>query len=134
MNIFFSHSTADAAITQALVDILGRNGAAMTPFYSSNPETGIAGGEGIMSRINRAITDCALFVPVLTENYVRSMYCMYELSVAAFLQEQGRLRIIPIAANTEVYSRVSSILQQFDLLYIDALEEKAPRIFCQTFE
>lgn len=134
MNIFFSHSTADAGIIQTLVDILGRDGADMIPFYSSNPETGIAGGEGIMSRINRAITDCHLFVPIITENYVRSLYCMYELSVAAFLQEQGKLRIIPIAASTEIYNRVSTILQQFDLLYIDAMDEKAPRILCQTFD
>ena len=134
MNIFFRHSTADAGIAQSLVDILKRNAPAMIPFYSSNPETGIAGGEGIMSRINRAITECTLFVPVITENYVRSMYCIYELSVAAFLQEQGKLRIIPLASSQELYGRVSSILQQFDLLYINAQEEIAPRIFCQTFE
>lgn len=134
MNIFFSHSTADAGAVQTLVDILNSTPNAMVPFYSSNPETGIAGGEGIMSRINRAIMDCALFVPVITENYVRSLYCMYELSVAAFLQEQGKLRIVPIAADAEVYSRVSSILQQFDLLYINAREDIAPRVFCQTFD
>lgn len=134
MNIFFSHSSADAEIVQAIVDILARGNPSIKPFYSSRPETGIAGGEGIMSRINRAMTECALFVPIITENYVRSMYCVYELSVAAFLQEQGKVRIIPLASSQELYGRVSSILQQFDLLYINAPDRKAPRIFCQTFE
>lgn len=133
MNIFFSHSTADADIVQKFVNILGTDG--MEAFYSSNPETGIAGGERIMSKINQAISGCDLFIPVITENYIRSMYCMYELSVVAFLRETSKIPlIIPIAASRELYERVSSILRQFDLLYIDALEEKAPQIFCQTFE
>ena len=132
-NIFFSHSSDDEQIVRDMVAIVEGGADPVTSFYSSDPKTGVLAGEGIMARINKEIVQCQLFVPVITENYVRSQYCMYELSVAAFLQEQGKLRIIPIVSSQAIYDRVSSILTQFDLLYIDAGISKAAQIFFQTF-
>ena len=132
MNIFFSHSSDDEQIVRELVDILS-DGETLVPFYSSDPKTGVLAGEGIMARINKEIDHCQMFVPVISENYVRSQYCMYELSVAAFLQSRGEMHIIPIVSNRSIYDRISPILVQFDLLYIDAEYSKAPQIFSQTF-
>ena len=131
MNIFFSHSADDAPLVVEMVEILSVE--SVQSFYSSAPETGVLAGEGIMARINKEITQCQLFVPIITENYVRSQYCMYELSVAAFLQAQNKLKIIPIVNNQNTYNRIGTILKQFDLLYISAEDPKAPRIFLQAF-
>ncbi len=133
MKIFISHSSKDANIVHQLVALLTLGVEDMDVFYSSDPDTGIEGGQGIMSKINQTLSDCHCFLPIITENYIRSLYCVYELSVSAFLKSQNDLNIIPIAANEEIYSRVSSILQQFDLRYVDASKADSPRILKQSF-
>ena len=133
MKLFFSHNTDDEAVVQQLVNLLHETNGEWQPFYSSDPHTGVTAGEGILSRINQEICQCHKFVAIITESYVRSQYCMYELSVAAFLRAQGQLDIIPIVSNKEIYDRVNSILAQFDLLYIEAGAPKANDIFRQAF-
>lgn len=132
MNVFFSHSSDDAHIVREMVDIFSGNNELIS-FYSSDPKTGVLAGEGVMARINTEISKCQYLVAIISENYVRSQYCMYELSVASFLQSRDEIRIIPIVSSLSIYEQISSILAQFDLLYVDASSPKAAELFCQTF-
>ncbi len=132
MNIFISHCSKDAEEVKALTKILAESNPDLNIFFSSDPEKGIAGGQGIMSQINSTLSECECFVPIITENYVRSLYCMYELSVVAYLRQQKKIDIIPIASNAQIYNRVSTVLQQFDIRYIDASDKGASIILRQS--
>ncbi len=117
-----------------MVHLLSQGREDVQAFYSSDPKTGVMAGEGIMARINHEISRSDYFLPIITENYVRSIYCMYELSIAAYLQGQKKIKLIPIVANRSIYDRVNAILSQPDILYIDARMEKAPQVFFQAFD
>lgn len=134
MNIFFSHSNTDSPLVEELVEILKDNEATINAFYSSKPETGILAGHGITDGINQALVQCQYFVPIITENYVRSQYCMYELSVASFLRAHKRLEIIPIVTNETIYKQINTILTQFDLLFIDASGTNPAELLFEAFK
>lgn len=91
MKIFISHCSEDGKVIEKLVSIWKACGTDITLFYSSNPETGVAAGDGLLNRINGEIEQCDYFVPIITENYVRSLYCIYELSVAMYLQNSWEI-------------------------------------------
>lgn len=73
MKIFISHCSEDGKVIEKLVSIWKACSSDITLFYSSNPETGVAAGDGLLNRINGEIEQCDYFVPIITENYVRKL-------------------------------------------------------------
>ncbi len=129
MKIFFSHCSEDRAAVSDMVELIGGTKKGVKLFYSSDPDTGVDAGEDLIARINREVNGCNLFVPVITENYVRSIYCTYELSLAVFLKKN----IVPVASSAAVYEKLVSIIGR-QLLYIDASAKDGARIFANKFQ
>ena len=93
MRIFISHCSSDKELFnkyKELFDFDKKKGF----FYSSSPETGIESGNELMRTINKEVSNCDTFVALITENYVRSIYCLYELNIATYLVSKKR-KIIP---------------------------------------
>lgn len=132
MKIFISHCSEDGKVIEKLVSIWKACGTDITLFYSSNPETGVAAGDGLLNRINGEIEQCDYFVPIITENYVRSLYCIYELSVAMYLQN-SQCRKVPICSSAKQYEALGNILSAADLLYIDAQSAGKTALFFESF-
>ena len=75
-------------------------------FCSSNPNAGIDTGKKLHDEINRQLQNCDIFVAIVTENYLRSPHCIYEMSVARYLQKKTP---IIIYANDDVSDRIRDI-------------------------
>ncbi len=129
MKIFFSHCSEDKEITWQIVTLLRDTQKKVKPFFSSDPDTGVGAGENLMECINREIKQCDLFIPVVTENYLRSIYCMYELSLAVFL----KLEIVPLVASRALYEKLGKIVGN-NILFIDASSHDGARIFANRFQ
>lgn len=74
IKVFISHCSEDGGIIAALAELWKECGEEIKLFYSSDPETGIPAGDSLLRRISGEIEQCGFFVPVLTENYARSLY------------------------------------------------------------
>ena len=118
MKIFISHCSNDAELIRKYKSIFESDKDSKI-FFSSSPDTGIESGGEIINSLNNAIKECDVFVCIITENYVRSQFCLYELNVATFLYSKERT-IIPIVTNSKVYSRIKSTIEHLNLIYIDA--------------
>ena len=118
MRIFISHCSSDKELFnkyKELFDFDKKKGF----FYSSSPETGIESGNELMRTINKEVSNCDTFVALITENYVRSIYCLYELNIATYLVSKKR-KIIPIVVNDSVFERVKPTLEHLNLIYLNA--------------
>ncbi len=134
-NLFLSHAGADGEIIEPLCHILKKRQDNKEIVFSSLAETGTRGGDELMPWINQNLEQCEIFVAVITENYVRSLYCMYELNLAIYLYAQKRLsKIIPICSSENVYRKIEKLLAPYGLIYLNASDpEKASDIFLYTF-
>lgn len=133
MKIFISHCSADSAVVEKMVQVWKAASFGAELFYSSDPKTGIAAGDGVLNRINQEIQQCDVFVPVITENYVRSLYCVYELSTAMYLHTTAGKKVVPCCAGAGQYDALESIFSAADLLYIDAHSPQAADLFLESF-
>lgn len=134
-NLFLSHAGADGEIIEPLCRILKKRQDNSEIVFSSLAETGTRGGDELMPWINRNLEECEVFVAVITENYVRSLYCMYELNLALYLYTQQKLsKIIPICSSENVYHKVEKLLSSYGFIYLNAAEpERAGEDFLLTF-
>lgn len=128
--VFISHCSEDGGVIAALAEIWRECGEEVELFYSSDPETGIPAGDSLLRRISGEIEQCGVFVPVLTENYARSLYCVYELSAAVCLRS---CRIVPICSSAAQFDALRSILAASDLRYIDAESPDAAAVMLESF-
>lgn len=104
--IFISHTKADYEKTRMeslLCDILEKD---YEVFCSSNPNEGIKSGKKLHQEMDRQLKECDIFMAVVTENYLRSPHCLYEMSVARFLNKEDP---IIIYANNHIMKRIGNI-------------------------
>ncbi len=130
IKVFISHCSEDGGIIAALAELWKECGEEIKLFYSSDPETGIPAGDSLLRRISGEIEQCGFFVPVLTENYARSLYCVYELSAAVCRQS---CRIVPICSSAAQFDALQNILAASDLRYIDAGSPDAAAVMLESF-
>lgn len=123
MKVFFSHCSEDKEIANGIVNLWK-----CPRFYSSLPDTGVDAGENLLDRINLEIKKCKTYIPIVTPSFLRSLYCMYELSVAVFLKKD----IVPIATDAETYGKLANILGR-EILYINASKDDAAEVFAKRF-
>ena len=122
-NIFLSHAGADKDIITELCKILEKSNrkGSENIVYSSLAKTGAQGGDILMPWINKKLERCEVFLVVITENYVRSLYCMYELNLALYLYSKRKIKkFIPICSNMNVYHKVENLLSSYGLVYLIA--------------
>ena len=122
MRIFISHCSDDAKLIDEYKHIF-KTGKKDQIFFSSDPQTGIKSGSELMTSINKEIKNCNLFVCIITENYVRSDFCLYEFNVATFLTNK-KMGFLPIVTNDNVYKRVKKTIEHLNLIYINAANKK----------
>lgn len=107
--IFISHSSVDnqkIKVAKRLQMFLEEHGYAV--FCSSVPKRGISFGKRLFQEMNKNLKKCDYFIAIITDNYIRSPYCLYELCTARFLN----LHMIPILSNMQVEARIKALLNQ----------------------
>ena len=104
--IFISHTKTDYELTQMESLLCGMLDKDYTVFCSSNPQKGIKSGKKLHEEMNCQLSECDIFMAVVTENYLRSPHCLYEMSVARFLKKQN---LVIIYANDNIMKRISNI-------------------------
>lgn len=77
-------------------------------FCSSVSQKGIKAGEYLHEQINKNIKKCSLFLAIITDNYVRSPHCLYELCAARF---SGKA-VVAIYSNEQVQQNLKHIADQ----------------------
>lgn len=102
--IFISHASADnrTKIIDELFKILEPDNKV---FYSSLSNTGIALGEYLHKEINEQLEGCDLYIAIITNNFLKSQHCIYELSIARFLSK----KVIAIYADPSTKENISHI-------------------------
>ena len=81
MKIFISHSSKDAKIATELARLFERMNPEINVFCSS--ETGaIQVGQNFVKVITDKLTGCNAFIPLLSDNYYSSRFCVIELGFA----------------------------------------------------
>lgn len=82
--IFISHSSTDRPIVDALVKLLvwSITGLNQTDIhYTSRPATGLPAGTWIQRQLIMDIRSSDYFISVVSESYLTSLYCLWELGV-----------------------------------------------------
>ena len=106
--VFISHASIDnngeTKVVEHLQQILENNG--YNVFCTSVPRRGIFYGKKLFKEINKKLNLSDYFVAIITDNYVRSVYCMYEMSVARY---KG-LTFIPIFANIKLKEKFKGLI------------------------
>ena len=88
MNIFVSHAEKNKNIALSLARFLENCHSCIEVFCSSENGS-INIGENFAERIFSELNKCNLFIPILSEDYYKSRYCMIELGVAyAYLHQK----------------------------------------------
>ncbi|MBR6681982.1 MAG: toll/interleukin-1 receptor domain-containing protein, partial [Clostridia bacterium] len=86
MKYFISHSSKDIDSVEVLVrtieDYEKDTGEQKCVFCSSIPENGSDFKEELITNINNNISLAENIILVITENYLRSSFCFYEMSLA----------------------------------------------------
>ena len=83
-------------------------------FFSSEPKTGINVGNDIIEEINNNLDNSDLVLAFITEDYIRSVYCLYELSVAVY----KKIVVIPIIFDKNGISVIQNLLGN-NIFYVD---------------
>lgn len=134
MKYFISHSYKDRAWAEALVSILQDADKGVSEkdiFFSSTPETGSDIKKSLLPNIDFNMNGSEIIILVVTENYLRSLYCCYELNIASYLKRMGKT-VILLVEHEEIYFRIKPIFP--DDLYISAEKEGAARTFVTNLE
>lgn len=118
--IFVSHCSNDSTLGERFVNFLIDSG--MLPeniTFSSNPNNGLGSGR-LDDKLKEKIAESNIFILLVTKNYLRSYYCIAELSCAWYLNKA----VIPIIFdnNDETKSVISSLTN--NALAIDASDSK----------
>lgn len=124
--VFISHASVDNKgnykVAEQLATILEANNYEV--FCSSVPKKGISFGKRLFKTINAKIDNCNFFIAIITDNYLRSTYCLYELSIARY---KG-LTIIPIISNGLVERKCASLLDNEIVKLVLSSEKDGNRV------
>lgn len=104
--LFISHTKSDyeSVGLEIIVKELQLRG--FDVFCSSNPNVGIDAGKKLHEEMNYQLRRCTFFLAIVTENYLRSPHCIYEMSVIRFLKKK---KPIIIYESEDIISRLSDI-------------------------
>lgn len=91
--IFFSHATADKAVTDDFVSHILEGGIGIPPksiFYSSSPDQGVPTGHDFIPYIKKQLKQSSMLIAWITPQYLESSFCMCELGAAWALLPKGK--------------------------------------------
>lgn len=90
--IFVSHAHQDAEFAQRLAEDLRANG-----WQTWIAPDNILPGEKWVEAINRGLTECGIFVLVVSENALKSRWVESETNAAISLEHRDEMRFVPLA-------------------------------------
>lgn len=135
MKYFISHSSKDKSSVDLFVKALKECEGDLEKniFCSSIPENGSDYKEELITNINDNISKAENIVLIITENYLRSAFCFYEMSLARYLKKSDK-KIILIVENETVALRIDSIFPSNTFLHIGANLDSASETLVKTLE
>ncbi len=126
MKYFISHSYRDRKWAKELLPLLRSVDLSLSSdrdiFFSSKAETGSDVHKSLLPNIDQSMNACEILLLVVTENYLRSYYCFYELNLAGYLKRQGKKALL-LVQSAEIYQRIKPLFP--DDLYINAADAGA---------
>lgn len=81
MKVFISHSSKDGEVANRLSDLIKKACMNVNVFCSSD-KGAIPQGSNYIEYIFSNLKDCSVFIPLITQNYYESKFCMIELGIA----------------------------------------------------
>lgn len=96
--VFISYSSKDEDIAEKFGHFLQSLDTNLRVFCTTFDNV-INQGENFNESINRGISQCDIFIPLLSENYIESKYCMVELGFfsAILYQKNEKKHILPFS-------------------------------------
>ena len=115
--LFISHSSEDGDyITEALNGTPHRK---FRLFYSSKARNSVRAGKSVFTSLDKQLDSCEYFIMVITENYYRSEYCLYEMNLIARRIRAGeRVEVLPLVKSPEYWPIAKNIFDS-EIQYID---------------
>ena len=96
--IFISHATANKTITNDFVSMILEQGIGISPkdiFYSSSSDQGVPTGHNFINYIRQRVQKCAVLIAWITQDFLKSPFCLCELGAAwAHLPEGSYIPIV----------------------------------------
>lgn len=135
MKYFISHSSKDKPAVDLFVKTLKKCEGNLENeiFCSSIPEIGSDYKEELIININDNISKAENIILIITENYLRSAVCFYELSLARYLKKSD-IKVILIVENETVALRIEHIFPLKTFLHIDAGLDSASKTLEKTLD
>ncbi|MGH9277973.1 MAG: toll/interleukin-1 receptor domain-containing protein, partial [Acidimicrobiales bacterium] len=95
--IFVSHSTRDAPVGEALVELLraGANVPQERIVFTSAPGTDIPAGQEFTRYLRDRLQGTALFIQLISAHYLQSPFCMCELGAQWALETDSFPLLVP---------------------------------------
>lgn len=128
MRVFISHSSKDSEVANWFSDLI-RTACMNVNVFCSSEKGAIPQSTDYVDYIFSNLNDCTVFIPLITQNYYESRFCMIELGIATSklmidYQDRGKGYIFPFSvypvkkslalANTPLFRIQSSDLQDED--------------------
>jgi hypothetical protein len=123
LRIFLSYAVADRVYAHKLRGLLSQR----PNLHIFTTET-LSAGEDWESKLKDEISQCDIFVVVLSPNSVNSKWVLHELGAAWAINKP----IIPVVTHPEVFSRIPVTLSKVQLVETNELEK--PEVINQILE
>lgn len=121
VNCFLSHCSDDRNIMDKLTDLLYEicNDKYINIFNTYNEDNSTLAGESISDRLRKELRNANLMIIPLTDNYIRSIVCIAELSTFWYSQKN----IIPILFSKNAKKFLKDLYGE-NIIYIDVVNVK----------
>ena len=86
-------------------------------FFSSTPEMGSDAKRDLLNNIDFNMNSAKVIILIVTDNFLRSKYCYYELNVASYLKRMGK-EVIIVIQSPALIERIKEIFP--DALFVCA--------------
>lgn len=111
--IFISHATANEPITGDFVSMILEQGIGISPkdiFFSSSSDQGVPTGHNFIGHIKQRVQKCAVLIAWITDDFLKSPFCLCELGAAwAHLPEGSFIPIVQFPSFGKVPSPINSV-------------------------
>ena len=133
--LFVSHCSSDMIIMNRLTPLLNElfQNVNVHIFNTSNEKTGTDIGKGLSDTLRKNLADSDLMIAVITDNYIRSIKCISEITAFWFLSH----KVLPIVFNEKRGIDFLNSLFGQELIYLEpgnlSADECAVKLY-RTFQ
>lgn len=126
MKVFISHSFKDAQLAKQFKNLIKKSDKSIGVFCSADEDIPI--GEDFNQKIASEIKEANVFIPLISEHYISSKYCMIEFGMAAsFVLEETKemlpVSVFPVKPGDAVAETPLAYLECYDIANKDAVHK-----------